>query len=197
MAQTLDEIRALNIEKKVWKLRRKGISWTEISKEINQEFNQEFKTTKIQEIYDTYAARQTAVASTTKNGKVEANKVAGEFNDEMKVMLESVRSKAQKHLDIADELLIDQYNAGNSKAYFRNLPVAISLFRAVLDQINVLDRRLEKISITQNNLILNETQIIQLVNKSFEQKEKETGMVVHPGTGQLIVVDERKIKNKK
>lgn len=191
---TPEEFKTFKIQKKIWRLRRDGTSWVNISDRIKEEFNQVFKTTKIQELYDSYAAKEATVANTTKNGKKEAVKVTKEFNNEMKDMLENVKSKAQKHLEIADELLIEQYEAGNSNAYFKNLPVAISLFRSVLDQLAFLDKRLEKIQITQNNLILNETQILQLVNKAFTQKEKETGMILHPGTGQLIVLDKNKKK---
>ena len=194
MGQTPEELRILKIQRRIWKLRREGKPWTEVSSKINYEFKQELKTTKVQELYDQYAALQTVIANTTKNGKKEAVKVSKEFSDEMKDLLESVKSKAQKHLDIADELLLDQYKAGNSRAYFKNLPVAISLFRAIIDQLNFLDKRLEKIQITQNNLVLNETQILQLVNKSFIQKEKETGMAIHPGTGQLIILEKKKKK---
>jgi hypothetical protein len=192
MEQTPEEIRTLKIQRRIWKLRRQGTTWLVISERINEEFNILYKIPAVKDLYDSYAARENVIANTTKNGKKEAVKVTKEFSDEMKSMMESVRSKAQKHLDIADEMLIEQYEAGNSKAYFRNLPVAISLFRAVLDQINTLDKRLEKINITQNNLILNETQILQLVNKTFKQKEKETGLAIHPGSGQLIVLDDKK-----
>lgn len=197
MEQTPEELRLLKIQRKIWRLRREGVAWTDISSKINNEFKQTFKTPKIQELYDQYAARETVIANTTKNGKKEAVKVSKEFNDEMKIMLESVKSKAQKHLDIADELLIEQYDAGNSKAYFRNLPVAISLFRAIIDQLNFLDKRLEKIQITQNNLVLNETQILQLVNKSFKQAENREGYFIHPGSGILTPVGGKKKKREK
>ena len=192
MEQTPEELKTLKMQRRIWKLRREGITWVNIGSKISKEFKQLYKIPKIQELYDSYAARESVIANTTKNGKKEAVRVQEEFNDEMKQMIESVKSKAQKHLDIADELLIEQYDAGNAKAYFRNLPVAISLFRSVLDQLNFLDKRLEKINITQNNLILNETQILQLVNKTYRQKEKETGMILHPGTGQLIVLNKKK-----
>ena len=91
--------------------------------------------------------------------------------------------------------MIEQYEQGASNAYFKNLPVAISLFRSVIDQVNAIGKRMEKIEVNQTNYILNETQILAIINKDIEKKQKEQGFEIHPGTGELINSDRKKRKS--
>jgi len=191
MNESLDEIRNLNIEKKVYRLRRQGLNWVTVASKVSKEFDKKISSKQVQDIYDKYVSRSEVQINSRRKGRVEAFDVNNEWQNETKKLIEEIKSKALKHLKIADELLISQYNEGNTKAYFNNLPVAISLFRSLLDQANFLGRRLEKIEINQNNLVLNETQILQIVNKAYTQKAKETGFKIHPGTGCLVPIDRK------
>lgn len=190
MEQTPEEIRLLNLQKKIFRLRRQGISWVDIAQEINKDSKTPLKVPKVQDLYNSYKIKQSAIASSTKNGRAEAKIVNEQFNADMQELIDNLKIKTQKHLKIADELLVEAYEEGNTRAYFKNLPVAISLFRTVLDQLNFLGKQVESINITQNNLILSETDIMNIVNKTWKQKEKDTGMSVHPGTGEIIYLDD-------
>ena len=195
MDSDLDNIREVKLEKKVYRLRhRDGKSWNEVAVKINKEFDKKFNSRRIQEIYDKYIYRSHVIKNTKQNAGREATRVNKAWMGEMKELLDIIKSKALKHLEIADKLLIEQYKEGNTNAYFKNLPVAISLFRSLLDQANSLGIRLEKIEINQKNFILNETQILQLVNQKMSQREKEQGYEVHPGTGLLVSIDKKKKK---
>lgn len=185
---SLDEIRALKLERKVYRLRhRDGLAWTDVAKKVSKEFKKEINSKKTQEIYDMHVSRAKSVISVKREENRNATKVNDDWVKEMREIVQKIRSKALKHLEIADELLLNEYKQGNTKAYFNNLPVAIQLFRSLLDQANSLGRRLEKIEINQNNFILNETQILQLINKKMSQREHEAGYIIHPGTGQLLI----------
>ena len=188
----LDDIRNLNIQKKIYRLRRKGLNWVLVASKVSEEFDNNLSSKQAQELYDKYISRSETIHSSRVNGRKEAFEVNETWSKEMKELIENIKGKALKHLAIADELLISQYDAGNTKAYFDNLPVAISLFRSLLDQANFLGRRLEKIEVNQTSFILNETQILQLVNKQMAQKEKEAGYSIHPGTGDLVIIDQEK-----
>ena len=198
MEKDVRDIKLLDIQRKVFRLRhRDGKKWNEISEVINKRFNKEFTSKKVQNIYDDYVAKSSVITSTMKNSKHESLEANREWVSEMKKLLETIKEKALKHLEIADEILIYQYKEGNTNAYFKNLPVAISLFRSLLDQANFLGNRLEKIEVNQKNYILNETQILQVVNKAWDKKEIESGFVAHPGKlGQLVPISELKKKKK-
>ena len=193
MDSDLDEIRKFKLEKKVYRLRhRDGFSWDNVASKVSKEFNKNVSSKQAQDIYDKYISRSNVIINTKRDANKKAIEVNDEWMKEMKELLETIKKKALKHLEIADEILLEQYDEGNTKAYFNNLPVAISLFRSLLDQANFLGRRLEKIEINQQNFILNETQILQIVNKKMSQREREQGYVVHPGTGEIIVVKKKK-----
>ena len=189
MDSDLEEIRKLKLEKKVFRLRhRDALPWSEVASKVSKEFNKNISSKYVQEVYDRHISRSRVILDT----KSEANKAALEANkdwvDEMKELLEKIKTKTLRHLEIADEILIEQYDSGDTKAYFHNLPVAISLFRSLLDQAGFLGKRLEKIEITQKNFILNETQVLQIINKKMSQREREQGYKVHTGTGEIIVI---------
>ena len=189
----LEEIKNFNIQKRIYKLRRQGLNWVLVASKISTEFKKEISSKQVQDHYDTYIAKSQVQINSRRKGRVEAYDVNGEWQKEMKELTETIKKKALKHLEIADELLISQYKLGDTKAYFNNLPVAISLFRSLLDQANSMSSRLEKIEINQTNLVLSETQILQIVTKAYTQKAKEHGFRIHPGRDTLIPIDKKTV----
>lgn len=187
-----EDHKKVKIQKRVYRLRKEGKTWNDVSVIVSKEFDSEVSSKKAQDLYDNHIAKAQVITQTLRESKREAVVVEREWNNEMKSLFEEIKKRALKHLEIADELLVSQYKDNNTKAYFKNLPAAISLMRSILDQINFLGKRLEKIEINQKSTILSETQMLQIVNKAWAQKEKETGMTIHPGTGQLIPLKKRK-----
>ncbi|HUS51595.1 MAG TPA: hypothetical protein VMZ91_15620 [Candidatus Paceibacterota bacterium] len=198
MAKTeLDEIRKKNISRRVFKLRREGKTWSDVADVVNDEFDEELSSVKVENLYDYYVALNEVILNTRDNERREAFKVNEIFDEEMKRMINAIKTKSMKHLKIADDLLVEAYEEKDTKAYFRNLPVAIQLFRSILDQINFLNNRLQKIEINQNNLILNEPQILNIVNKAWKQKERDEEFIIHPGTNTLVPNAKKNKKPKK
>lgn len=186
MARSINKYKNTKIPQRIFRLKSGGDNFTIISQKISKEFSDDINRFQISELYDFYAAKSNVIANTVRESKREALQVNKEWNNEIEELVQLIRTKSTKHLEIADELLINAYDDGNNKEYFKNLPVAISLFRSLLDQINSLDNRFKKIELTQNNLILNETQIMQIVDKTFMKKQKETGNFIHPGTQDIV-----------
>jgi len=190
MESDLKEIRDNTVEKKIYRLRhREGLAWTDVADKVNKEFDLTINSGRVQELYDKHISKATIIKSRKENEQRDSDKVNEEWNKEMMDLVNKIREKALKHLEIADKLLIEQVDNGMTNAYFKNLPTAIAVWRNILDQVNLISRRQEKIELTQKNYILNETQILQIVNNAHQKKAKETGLFIHPGTQKMTKVN--------
>lgn len=190
----IEKVRLEKIQRKIFLLRRQGKTWEEIRDIINTKFETDYNSSKIQEYYDIYGTQAQVLANTMSDKNKAVVEANTQWTGEMKDLFEQIKTRALKHLETADKLLDSTADEGLEKKYFDRLPVLISLMRGILDQIKFLDDRLKKIEINQNKLVLNEMQIFQTVNKAFSQKEKETGYLIHPGTGKMISLDRKKKK---
>ena len=82
--------------------------------------------------------------------------------------------------------MVESYDSGNRAAFFKDLPAFNNLLRSLQKQVELLKDTQSKIIINQKNVILNDTQIFQSVNKVWREKERQMGQKIHPGTNQII-----------
>ena len=192
MESDLEDIRNNKIETKVYRLRhRDALTWNDVAAKISNEFDMNMTIKKVKYLYDKHISKGTIVQSRKENDSRHSDSINEEWKEEMKDLVNTIKEKALKHLEIADKLLIEQADEGNTNSYFRNLPAAIAIWRNILDQINTISRRQEKIEINQKNYILNETQILQIVNQAYSKKAKESGFFIHPGRNRLEPIPEK------
>lgn len=192
MEKDLKEINEMKIEKKVYRLRhRHSYEWGNIVSAIKKEFDKEYTTTQIEAIFDKHIARPKVIGNIHREKNREIAQVQSAQAEEIKEIIKKIKTISMAHVEIANKKLLMYADMEDDKKYFDNLPVMISVCRSLLDQANFLGNKLTKIEITQNKLVLNETQIMQIVNDAYKQKERETGKRIHPGTGLLIDLSEK------
>jgi len=191
MEKDLKDIEATKIEKKVYRLRhRHGFEWSKIGERVKEEFSKDFTSKQIEDIYDKHAARPKVIGNVHREKNREIAQVQTAQIKEVEQIINKIRNISFAHVDIANKKLLAHAEDEESNKYFDNLPVMISVCRSLLDQAKFLGDRLAKIEIVQNKLVLNETQILQIVNDAYAQKARETGLRIHPGTGQFVKVRE-------
>jgi len=194
MKQNLEEIRNLNIQKKISRLRVYGNSFEEITKIINKEFDKNYTSMQIKKLLDKYVAQSNVITNKMKSLKQEATSVRRGWEKEIDEMIELLNDRIKKYLSMADKFLDEAFTSGNRRAFFNDLPAFNKLLKSLQDQIRLLRETQNKIQVNQQNLVLNKTQILQVVNQRLKQKEEETGMQIHPGTGELIPIKNFKKK---
>ena len=193
MEKDLKEIESGKIEKKVYRLRhRDGLDWHDISSKVNEEFKKAVNSTQVEEIYDNHVARALVINNTNKNRVKEATKVTESWVKEVKQIIKKIKTVSLAHYDIANKKLLELAKEDNPDKYFDNLPAMVSVSRSLLDQAKFLGDKISKVEITQNKLVLNETQILQIVNNAYAQKEKDTGYFIHPGRNRLEHIKDRR-----
>lgn len=188
--EDLEQIRELNLQREIYRLRKEGLNWRDIAFEVSEEFNKKISHKKVQELYEGYLARNEVILSSRREELEEAKEVANESEKEMIKLINEIRAKAKDHLELSDELLMGQYNNNEVRAYFKNLPVAIRLWKGILEQIETISKRQERVKANKNDYTLDEFQIMQMVNRAYDQKIKETGLRMHPGTQEWISIEE-------
>ena len=113
--------------------------------------------------------------------------------EEKLVEIDKWVSKLMKQMGkVFDEMI----NEGNLIGQVKMVPTLLAICREILNQISVIKLQQEKIVVNQKNVVLNEMQVLQIVNKQFKQKEEETGYAIHPGTGELINLKGKKKKKR-
>lgn len=179
------------IEKRVYQIRKKGVNWNEVSMKVSDEFKKKISLEECKNFYNTHIARAEVISRTLADDRKDALKVKFDWEERMNQKLIEIDkwvSKLMKQMGTVFDKAVEEENY---TAQVKLVPTLLAICREILTQISVIKKQQEKIVVNQKNVILNEMQVLQVVNKEFKRKETE-GLRIHPGTGQIIVSNKKK-----
>ena len=192
----IKDLKDFEIEKKVYQIRKRGISWEEISLKISDEFNKKVSLEECKNFYNKHIARAEVITRTLADDKKAAIKVSVDWNKRMEEKLVEIDKWVSKLMKQMGKVFDDMINEGNLIGQVKMVPTLLAICREILNQISVIKLQQEKIVVNQKNVVLNEMQVLQIVNKQFKQKETELGYKIHPGLGTFIPLNKKKRKKK-
>lgn len=185
------------IEKKVYQIRKRGISWDEVSLKVSDAFDKKVSLEECKNFYNKHIARAEVITRTLADEKKAAIKVSIDWNKRMEEKLVEIDKWVSKLMKQMGKVFDEMINEGNLIGQVKMVPTLLAICREILNQISVIKLQQEKIVVNQKNVILNEMQVLQIVNKQFKQKEEETGYAIHPGTGLLYSKSGKRKKKRK
>ena len=186
----------LEIEKKVYFLRKKGTNWEEISLKVSDGFDKKITLEDCKNFYNTHIARAEVISRTRADDKKAASNVMIDWNKRMEEKLTEIDKWVSKLMERMGSIFDKAIDDDNAVLQVKMVPTLLAICREILNQISVIKAQQEKIVVNQKNVILNEMQVLQVVNKEFKRKEQETGYSIHPGTGVLYAINGKKKKKK-
>jgi hypothetical protein len=189
--------RDFEIEKRVYQIRKRGKSWEEVSMKVSDEFDKKVTTEECKNFYNTHIARAEVISRTLADDRKAALKVKFNWEERMDEKLAEIDKWVHKLMNRMGEIFDKALDEENYLLQVKMVPTLLAICREILNQISVMKKQQEKIVLNQKNVILNEMQVLQLVNKEFKRKETESGVTIHPGTGRLIDLNKMEKKGKK
>ena len=182
----------LEIEKKVYFLRKKGTNWDEISLKVSDGFDKKITLEDCKNFYNTHIARAEVISRTRADDKKAASNVMIDWNKRMEEKLTEIDKWVSKLMERMGSIFDKAIDDDNAVLQVKMVPTLLAICREILNQISVIKAQQEKIVVNQKNVILNEMQVLQVVNKEFKRKEEELGYKIHPGLGTFIPLEKKK-----
>jgi hypothetical protein len=187
----------MEIEKKVYFLRKKGTRWEEISSKVSNYFDKKISLEECKNFYNKHIARAGVISRTLADDRKAAIKVKMDWDSRMEEKLIEIDKWVSKLINQMGKVFDEMVEEGNIGGQVKLVPTLLAICREILAQISIIKEQQKKIVVNQKNVVLNEMQVLQLVNKEFKRKEEETGYAIHPGTGLLYSKSGKRVKKKK
>jgi hypothetical protein len=187
----------MEIEKKVYFLRKKGTRWEEISSKVSNYFDKKISLEECKNFYNKHIARAEVISRTLADDRKAAIKVKMDWDSRMEEKLIEIDKWVSKLINQMGKVFDEMVEEGNIGGQVKLVPTLLAICREILAQISIIKEQQKKIVVNQKNVVLNEMQVLQLVNKEFKRKEEETGYAIHPGTGLLYSKSGKRVKKKK
>jgi len=187
----------MEIEKKVYFLRKKGTRWEEISSKVSNYFDKKISLEECKNFYNKHIARAEVISRTLADDRKAAIKVKMDWDSRMEEKLIEIDKWVSKLINQMGKVFDEMVEEGNIGGQVKLVPTLLAICREILAQISIIKEQQKKIVVNQKNVVLNEMQVLQLVNKEFKRKEEETGYAIHPGKGLLYSKSGKRVKKKK
>ena len=181
------------IEKRVYQIRKRGANWEDVSSKVSKEFDKEVATSACKDLYNTHIARAEVISRTLCDDRKAALKVKFDWDKRMEEKLIEIDKWVSKLMNQMGTIFDKAVEADDYNVQVKLVPTLLAVCREILSQISVIKKQQENIVVNQKNVVLNEMQVLQVVNKEFKRKEEETGYVIHPGTGEMIIKKRKKL----
>lgn len=172
------------IVKRIYDLRTQKEPWRNISAIILQEFDLKITEPTIKNIYNRFVAKNLLVQN-SKDEKT-AKEVVPDYQAKMEARFDRIVKVTDDLMDTLESLKKNMPPA----LYIKFVPTILMVCREILNQLTYIKKEQTQVLINQKNMIYSPLQIMNVINKEFEEK-KIIVVGVAPKNGRVLTTEEK------
>ena len=134
--------------------------------------------------YELYVSRASVINSTLREDKRRAKELQIDWNKKLEEKFKLIDETTNKLMKFVSELF--ENNQGDNLAMLKLIPSILAISREILNQLYFIKKQQEQIIIHQKNIVYSPLQIMNVINKEMEKKQKDNEIkIIDKKTGQV------------